>query len=145
MCRPCPQGMLAGGRLRRVMEKTTCWRMKPNGLEKQRCESCVAKVSRRRMCGRSRPCISESRRRRMARWRWLTKQTIVKHITKDLRQLGCVKCMDETSKKVLKEGWQKELAQTDHLPDRPSARWTVRAGQIRPNLARGMNRPGLRS
>ena len=61
----------------------------------------------------------------MARWRWLTEQTIVKHITKDLRHLGCVKCMDETSKKVLKEGWQKELAQTDHLPDRPSARWTV--------------------
>ena len=81
----------------------------------------------------------------MARWRWLTEQTIVKHITKDLRQLGCVKCMDETSKKVLKEGWQKELAQTDRLPDRPSVRPTVRAGKIRPNLARGMNRPGLRS
>ena len=31
----------------------------------------------------------------------------------DLRELNGIKCMDEASKKVLKEGWQKESAQIE--------------------------------
>ena len=64
ICRPCPGEMGAVGRRRRLrfMRKTKCWRTKPSGREKQNCESCVTKLRRWRMHGKSQPTVRGAKR-----------------------------------------------------------------------------------
>ena len=129
MSNRCPRRKGAAGQLR-VMEKTNCWRTRPNGHKRQNCVSCV-KNTRLKSEGKkpagSRRQVRKPSRLRTVGWRWILSQTVAgsgifeKERSRTIsRKIEESTDRDEDPVVGQKEKWQQELL---HIERRRNDLW----------------------